>query len=108
MGHTPGPWEIYDRETEMGGYRYWVEREEGDGHLIVAEVGKANDARLIAAAPELAALVESVEWTKTSDRWGNWDGYECPWCLCYTDKPENGVHATDCPRQLALGKARGE
>jgi len=104
MGHTPGPWEVIQNPWYENS---WDVQAANTSENIADDLSEAN-ARLIAAAPELAALVESVEWTKTSDRWGNWDGYECPWCLCYTDKPENGVHAPDCPRQLALAKARGE
>lgn len=51
--HTPGPWSV------NGGDEVWI------GNRICIYVGDENDARLIAAAPDLLdALIDAVEYLK--------------------------------------------
>lgn len=55
-GHTPGPWEI----TEECGEEYWI----GETHYLVGPdvvVRSIEDARLIAAAPELLDALKRVD-----------------------------------------------
>jgi hypothetical protein len=61
-------------------------------------------AHLIAAAPELLALVEQVEWIVSPVGWFGSSVRICPWCQ---GTPPYG-HAPDCPRQAALAKAYGK
>lgn len=51
--HTPGPWSV------NGGDDVWI------GNRICIYVGDENDARLIAAAPDLLdALIDAIEYLK--------------------------------------------
>lgn len=57
--HTPGPWHI---ENAAGGYEIWP-KDEGQTHSSIARVYRKDDARLIAAAPELLTeLKELLQW----------------------------------------------
>lgn len=53
-------------------------------------------ANLIAAAPEMLAMLEKLEWCESS--------YFCPIC---GRSPEMGGHDNDCKLNLLLQKARG-
>ena len=55
MAHTPGPW-IYSQSMQEGDYLV------GTGRKIIARLwgGNEDDARLIAAAPDLLAALETV------------------------------------------------
>lgn len=61
IGHTPGPWEIKDKGygIEIGNSVAWI----GFGTMYTKGVHRQN-ARLIAAAPELLAALEDMlfEW----------------------------------------------
>jgi len=122
MSHTPGPWEV-DRTSDRlsGPIRFrrivsWEHDASGFGCTICHVKGRWNmkygeesgdeispmqesDARLIAAAPELLAALQEVEWYYDS-----MGGMECPWCL---ESKEHG-HASDCPRRLAIAKATND
>ena len=53
-----------------------------------------------AAAPDLLAALESVEWERDPAT----GYYYCPWCLHW--RHDTG-HTPDCQRQAALARARG-
>ena len=100
MAHTPGPWKAVFEATQ---YDYAQIVTDERVPLLITHVnkypyagcdGKAN-ARLIAAAPDLLALVEQVEW-----EYGPQGVVHCPWCHCCQ---EHG-HASDCPRQAVLAQ----
>lgn len=111
--HTPGPWVVHSAGPHAPPLRS-ISRGDNDIAFILlyGDVGYGENAathdvdanaNLVAAAPELLAALEEVEWVDTGitgeDFW-----MQCPWCL----KFKTTGHAEDCPRQLALGKARGE
>lgn len=63
--HTPGPWQIYTKR----GYSENVRTITGTDHGILAEVYSYDEAnaRLIAAAPELAEALQAIlvmPWTQ--------------------------------------------
>lgn len=58
-----------------------------------------GNARKMAVADELLALVEAVEW--------DWDGF-CPWCKGQSPEYGGSGHAPDCPRQRTLARAQGQ
>ena len=60
--HTPGPWEYSDRTYLVDGKMYKT----GDwaimgGSYCLAQVAKETDARLIAAAPDMADEIERLK-----------------------------------------------
>lgn len=65
---------------------------------------ESDESNLDAAAPDLLAALEAVEWVNGA----------CPWCGWWESKEASLIasqhvgHAPDCPRQAALKKARGE
>ena len=63
--HTPGPWET----SVLSDGTQWQVCEAGAGDWI-ADCKNADDALLIAAAPELLAALESVR--------DYWSGGDCP------------------------------
>ena len=63
--HTPGPWET----SVLSDGTQWQVCEPGAGDWI-ADCKNAEDARLIAAAPDLLAALESVR--------DYWSGGDCP------------------------------
>jgi len=101
-GHTPGPW----RYRLVASCKAWVVESVKNSIASVLlwrsapQESEAN-ARLIAAAPDLLALVDALEWARSAMYSKN---FYCPWCLHYR---ENG-HASNCPRQAALAKVEGE
>jgi hypothetical protein len=118
MSHTPGEW-TYDADQLWTDEHNAIVRESipdyqntypiilvRAGGFFVADCGcheytKAN-ARLIAAAPDLLAACEDVEWVSMND-----DGPEmiaCP--MCYHSKEEG--HKSDCRLSAAIARARGE
>ena len=71
--HTPGPWEIGDRNEAGDFYIARLDAPEyvaivTGGPFLASEITKAN-ARLIAAAP---ALLEALEGTGVMTFWGEW------------------------------------
>jgi len=101
VAHTPGDF-FYDPRTEsIGSEAGWIARVEhtqkGDG-----EFGNPDDdGYLFAAAPDLLAALEIVEWVNAPDALGQ---LFCPWCGNY----HRDGHRDDCARQAALARARGE
>lgn len=55
MSHTPGPWRVFQRTSEVG-TGYWRLAPIDDGDIMHGYCGEAN-ARLIAAAPDLEEVV---------------------------------------------------
>lgn len=51
--HTPGPWTPWPPEGTLGGFQDVVHYEGSAPTAIVAQVVREDDARIIAAAPEL-------------------------------------------------------
>jgi hypothetical protein len=57
VSHTPGPWTANDSEWPD----VWaIQTSEARSAIVVAEVYEWADARLIAAAPEMAGTLQSV------------------------------------------------
>ena len=60
--HTPGPWEVYGRDS-YGGVHVGTVADD-PGHIVTVGEGTLEnneaDARLIAAAPELAEALEAM------------------------------------------------
>lgn len=77
-----------------------VERRESEAiKKYHEEFEKSERARALAAAAEdLLAALEQVEWTNAVD-----GGTVCPWCGA---RLYDG-HESYCPRQLAIAKAKG-
>lgn len=83
MAHTPGPWryepeaanrgDAFDRFSISGG----IANEEGELQLDITDFMTQADASLIAAAPDLLAIVkemvEVIEWSEKRTR-PHWDG----------------------------------
>jgi hypothetical protein len=105
-GHTPGPWE-YDA-TNIGhvyGPQVGIGCEVKGRWVTVANVpitgddeGRGN-ARLIAVAPDLLAVLKKVEW-----RGG--DCYNSGFCPSCGNLPVE-AHAADCALSAAIAKAEG-
>jgi hypothetical protein len=58
--HTPGPWKaVYLAETQYIADR-WEVQYGNDGECIAEFVHEPADARLIAAAPEMLAMLEDI------------------------------------------------
>ena len=103
MSHTPGPWQAV--RSLDGKIRYIAETHWGPLMAIefahsyyrdVPEEAEAN-ARLIAAAPELLAVLEKLEWIPQEE------GMRCPSCGGWKS---SGVHLPACALQAALVKAK--
>lgn len=69
--HSPGPWRIYEREPDFAAEIestskidvarvYWQSQEEGEVHLSTDPEARDN-ARLIAAAPQLLSALRYIE-----------------------------------------------
>lgn len=107
MKHTPGPWNVSATK-----FRNEVVDNAHTGiWRLVAECRNADDATLIAAAPEmfeaLGAILDFVNDHCYEDIWRNGDHdtrHFCPMCNCTTG------HEQECPIpsvQAAVKKARG-
>jgi hypothetical protein len=111
MGHTPGPWYLVDDNPQDGPAIATVPIPDGIGAGDPREVlgvsewlrAEEDDLRLMAAAPELLALVEKVEWIVSSGGWFGASIRICPWCQ--GEQPYG--HDPDCPFRAALAKVRG-
>lgn len=58
MGHTPGPWKTTPQTFSPS---IWIERQDaGNDEAAIASVRSRDDARLIAAAPELLEALSEV------------------------------------------------
>jgi hypothetical protein len=61
MSHTPGPWTYFGPNTDRPDQFYaWVVNADTVGHVTVAHVGQRDDARLIAAAPDLLVALKEI------------------------------------------------
>lgn len=65
--HTPGPWRYKPHSVDSNYMLIFCSSEEGDGDNLRGYCGEAN-ARLIAAAPELAVTLAAV-----ADYWAGGD-----------------------------------
>jgi hypothetical protein len=111
MAHTPGPWTVPVRQRfavsapdgRILGYFNCLRPDElapGYWRNWPSSYLEADaNAKLAAAAPDLLAALEAVEWVPMEYR------ESCPWC--HAD-PGSGGHAPDCQRQAAIAKAKGE
>lgn len=60
VGHTPGPWTFEDTHAEMGARFKVLAPDDEFVNVVPALVFTKENARLIAAAPELLAALDSV------------------------------------------------
>lgn len=106
MAHTPGPWTLTQRTCSIGCCDdihevagQYPEDAEPCRHIATVNGGNAvwlhegeseANARLIAAAPDMLALLEELEWNVTEEYFGN---QFCP--VCDGCKDTRG-HAADC------------
>ncbi len=106
MSHTPGPW-----WNELGVIHAkapnWTEDNHATCHPAIC-YGRAGrealaNGDLCAAALDLLAVAEAVEWVYLRLMFTDKYQRACPWCKRFDAEG----HAPDCPRQLALAKARG-
>lgn len=62
--HTPGPWTVYSNSPDADGTEglpsIMAPNPLGDGLFYVAQANLTADARLIAAAPDLLAALQSI------------------------------------------------
>lgn len=87
----------------LNGPMYLVDPVDEYDHGFRSDGDVNANARLIAAAPDLLAALEAVEWIAVPAGYGSFD-LECPWC----DMRKSSGHTDDCQRQTAIAKARGE
>lgn len=100
MSHTPGPWKWHPIISIGTDGRETTWYPVTNGQKLVVTADREDDAALIAAAPELLAALEAIEWLDDEI-----DGSEyCPYC---GNTKEDG-HAEDCAVGNALKKAKGE
>ena len=109
MGHTPGPWEVRELLPDGAIIRhpgtYEIRTHGYDVATYIRAAGpfrKREDAELAAAAPDLLAVLEAVEWVADPD---DPKRVYCPWCGNYR-KPYG--HSPECEREIAIAKAKGE
>lgn len=61
MSHTPGPWICYESDLSRNDFRlFFVKRSDMDARGRIAETFTADDANLIAAAPDLLTALKRV------------------------------------------------
>jgi hypothetical protein len=85
--HSPGPWRS-DRVLGADNQPLYEITVDGDGVVAYVEAHDDTDRRnaaLIAAAPDMLAMLKSLEWN---------DGGWCP--ICYRKYEHGGGHAPDC------------
>jgi hypothetical protein len=101
--HTPGPWDVSPFNGITGPDRWYIAKccKPKNTPKSPDEI-KANE-YLIAAAPDLLAALQEVEWVRRVSACGYDVGYQCPWCKA---SQVNG-HTDDCKRQAAITKAMG-
>lgn len=66
IAHTPGPWIVKKKfHSAKKKYRIWATQNDGfmkyglrDGDFYIADVGDLNDARIMAAAPDLLMVAQ--------------------------------------------------
>jgi hypothetical protein len=114
---TPGPWEVRDETVGNRIVRRLVHdhNRSGRGYKPIATLHAGftcseADARLIAAAPDLADRVEALEGLLRECEWVDFDGDDadahpqiCQVCLNF----EPDGHAPGCRLAAALGKGKG-
>jgi hypothetical protein len=90
--HTPGPWKAEYFQGDRGSVHC------PDGRCVC--VVYDNDAPLIAAAPEMLAMLRELEWAASAD--GGWSC--CPVCFGLKGRE---THDADCRLAALLAKAEG-
>ena len=104
---TPGPWTVVPAEGYLAIAAGLIVDDVADKVLCALRLEDADDAHVIAAAPDLLDALFAL--TDHMDRAGG-DGYgmpECPWCRSQRD--DNG-HAAGCEliaARAAIAKAEG-
>jgi len=106
--HTPGPWQTgHNLKFSHREETVWTDRTEYN--TLIASLSRnfpgnetTANARLMAAALDLLAALEAVEWLPDEDSPGR---LYCPWCGNYQ---EPYGHSLECERQAAIAKAKGE
>ena len=82
MKRTPGPWEIKNNTTST--QQYFVCNPAHSQWPIACEMN-VEDAKLVAAAPDMLAMLEELEWADMNNDL-------CPVC----DRYPNEGHYPDC------------
>jgi hypothetical protein len=111
---TPGPWRVGEDDSLQQNGDLPILREKTHIALTYSrrplqsesEEETQSNASLIAAAPELYAVLKGVEWSGARyipvlDDWVD----ACPRC---NEKRSTGKHKASCNLNAALAKARGE
>ena len=108
--HTPGPWiHIPNENFRPGAVLIWTSK--GPGHGAICELSGPNhyaetmaqheaNAALIAAAPDLLAAAEGVEWSVWNQTLVK---MQCP--TCFGLEP---THHDTCALDAAIKKAKGQ
>lgn len=76
--HTPGPWEA--ERVDQGVGARWFNIRGGRGRLLAIEIASAANARLIAAAPEMLAMLKDAVCYACARRHGDVLGEACAAC----------------------------
>ena len=115
--HTPGPWVAVDpRHPPIAGEEVWlteVHAAKGqivalDNYLGLADPNKwlaemSANARLIAAAPDLLAVLE--EFLKNAEEWQH--AQYCDWIVFYPSPCSCGLVHFECDAEAAIALAKG-
>lgn len=104
MAHTPGPWISKGDEVWAGNVHIadCLRYAANDDYYETHDTTPGNDednATLAAAAPEMLAALESCEWIGGTGSAGQF----CPFC-----RGLYPTHKSDCKRQVAITKTKGE
>jgi hypothetical protein len=94
MSHTPGPWKAWDDDGTGTTPCVLSEKVNAGGNFYVAECKVFDDARLIAAAPELYAALKYLNHMGGDERGG--------YCIC----PRNDGSAPDKKHSTGCADAR--